>query len=306
MVSREAAFLYNNLLLVGIAFSVLWGTLVPDPQRVGSRLEDHGGAAVLQHGERAARPAPARADRHRAAHRVAEGVASPICKRQFVAPVLAGVAFGALLCCSACATRTRSCRTSSRLRHGHDRTGVHEGDRRAARDSRRVVCQGVRAARRAQPAPVRRLHRARGHRRALRRVRRPGVQARKTTSASRAGQAFETTDPYGARWRFVSQGVSTSASLNREVTAVALEAFKDGESQGLIKSEKRQYFDSQQAADRSSRQPRSGSSRPRSRTRTSCSRACATRRREIRDHLQSAGRLGVGRRDSSWPSEGSS
>src|SRR5689334_19002662 len=29
MVSREAAFLFNNLLLVGIAFSVLWGTLFP-------------------------------------------------------------------------------------------------------------------------------------------------------------------------------------------------------------------------------------------------------------------------------------
>src|SRR5213076_722246 len=29
MVSREAAFLYNNLVLVGIAFSVLWGTLFP-------------------------------------------------------------------------------------------------------------------------------------------------------------------------------------------------------------------------------------------------------------------------------------
>jgi len=29
MVSREAAFLFNNLLLVGVAFSVLWGTLFP-------------------------------------------------------------------------------------------------------------------------------------------------------------------------------------------------------------------------------------------------------------------------------------
>src|SRR5687768_16561256 len=29
MVSREAAFLYNNVALVGIAFSVLWGTLFP-------------------------------------------------------------------------------------------------------------------------------------------------------------------------------------------------------------------------------------------------------------------------------------
>ena len=29
VVSREAAFLFNNLLLVGVAFSVLWGTLFP-------------------------------------------------------------------------------------------------------------------------------------------------------------------------------------------------------------------------------------------------------------------------------------
>src|SRR5205814_1170951 len=29
LVSREAAFLYNNLVLVGIAFAVLWGTLFP-------------------------------------------------------------------------------------------------------------------------------------------------------------------------------------------------------------------------------------------------------------------------------------
>src|SRR5439155_1219426 len=29
MVSREASFLFNNLLFVGIAFSVLWGTLFP-------------------------------------------------------------------------------------------------------------------------------------------------------------------------------------------------------------------------------------------------------------------------------------
>ena len=29
MVSREAAFLYNNVVLVGIAFRVLWGTLFP-------------------------------------------------------------------------------------------------------------------------------------------------------------------------------------------------------------------------------------------------------------------------------------
>src|SRR5439155_22647526 len=29
MVSREASFLFNNLLFIGIAFSLLWGTLFP-------------------------------------------------------------------------------------------------------------------------------------------------------------------------------------------------------------------------------------------------------------------------------------
>ena len=37
MVSREAAFLYNNLVLVGIAFSVLWGTLFPILSECGAR-----------------------------------------------------------------------------------------------------------------------------------------------------------------------------------------------------------------------------------------------------------------------------
>src|SRR2546425_455788 len=35
MVSREASFLFNNLLLVGIAFSVLWGTLFPILSELG-------------------------------------------------------------------------------------------------------------------------------------------------------------------------------------------------------------------------------------------------------------------------------
>jgi cytochrome c-type biogenesis protein CcmF len=59
------------------------------------------------------------------------------------------------------------------------------------------------------------------------------------------GQAFEATDPYGAQWRFVSQGASTSQSLNRDIVAVALDVTRNGKPMGLIKSEKRQYFDSQ-------------------------------------------------------------
>jgi cytochrome c-type biogenesis protein CcmF len=60
-----------------------------------------------------------------------------------------------------------------------------------------------------------------------------------------AGQSFNATDPFGRQWRFVSQGVSTSQSLNREITAVGLEAWRDGKLLGLIKTEKRQYFDTQ-------------------------------------------------------------
>ena len=79
MLSREAAFLFNNLLLVGIAFSVLWGTLFPilseavrgSKITVGppffNRVNVPLGLLLL---------AP---HRHRSAHRVAEGVARPTC-----------------------------------------------------------------------------------------------------------------------------------------------------------------------------------------------------------------------------------
>ena len=60
MVSREAAFLFNNLLFVGIAFSVLWGTLFPILSEAVRGTKITVGPALLQQGERAARPAAAR------------------------------------------------------------------------------------------------------------------------------------------------------------------------------------------------------------------------------------------------------
>jgi cytochrome c-type biogenesis protein CcmF len=60
-----------------------------------------------------------------------------------------------------------------------------------------------------------------------------------------AGQEYTVTDPYGHHWRFVSQGISRYESLNRDVLAVSLDTWRDGEYKGLIKSEKRQYKDSQ-------------------------------------------------------------
>ena len=74
MVSREAAFLYNNLVLCGIAFAVLWGTVFPILSEWAREAEDHGGSAVLQHGQHSAWASAVGAHRHWAADRVAKGV----------------------------------------------------------------------------------------------------------------------------------------------------------------------------------------------------------------------------------------
>jgi cytochrome c-type biogenesis protein CcmF len=60
----------------------------------------------------------------------------------------------------------------------------------------------------------------------------------------KAGETKELVDPLGHRWKFISQGVSTSETLNRFVTAVGLEVWRDGVRQGIVTSEKRQHFDS--------------------------------------------------------------
>jgi cytochrome c-type biogenesis protein CcmF len=60
----------------------------------------------------------------------------------------------------------------------------------------------------------------------------------------RGGQSYETVDPYGDHWRFVSQGVSRYDELNRHTTAVLLEAWRNGKRVDVIKSEKRQHVDS--------------------------------------------------------------
>ncbi len=63
----------------------------------------------------------------------------------------------------------------------------------------------------------------------------------------KAGDAHELTDPWGQRWRFVSQGVSTYDVLNREVTAIVLDVSRNGKPDGVITSETRQHVDSRGA-----------------------------------------------------------
>jgi cytochrome c-type biogenesis protein CcmF len=60
-----------------------------------------------------------------------------------------------------------------------------------------------------------------------------------------AGETYAATDPFGRQWRFVSQGISTYPYRNSEVTAVALELLRDGESAGFVTSERREYLDTQ-------------------------------------------------------------
>jgi cytochrome c-type biogenesis protein CcmF len=58
------------------------------------------------------------------------------------------------------------------------------------------------------------------------------------------GASFTAVDPYNRSWTFTSQGVSRYEELNRQVTAVVLEAKRADAAPLLLKSEKRQHVDS--------------------------------------------------------------
>jgi cytochrome c biogenesis factor len=62
----------------------------------------------------------------------------------------------------------------------------------------------------------------------------------------RPGGATELTDPFAARWRLVSQGVSRDERMNYLSTGVALEAWRDGRRAGIVSAERRQYLDGMQ------------------------------------------------------------
>ena len=57
----------------------------------------------------------------------------------------------------------------------------------------------------------------------------------------RTGQESDVADPFGHRWRFVSQGVSRYGTPDHDVTAVALESWRDRTPQGLLVSQRLDY-----------------------------------------------------------------
>jgi cytochrome c biogenesis factor len=64
------------------------------------------------------------------------------------------------------------------------------------------------------------------------------------TVSVRPGEVAELTDPFGGRWRFVSQGASRDEQMNYLSTSVAVDAWRDGEHAGILSAERRQYLDS--------------------------------------------------------------
>ncbi|HET9424545.1 MAG TPA: cytochrome c biogenesis protein CcsA [Gemmatimonadaceae bacterium] len=61
----------------------------------------------------------------------------------------------------------------------------------------------------------------------------------------RGGESHEITDPYGRRWRFVSQGLSLYRRQNSEVLSMGLEAWRDGRLVRVLRPEQRSHFNAQ-------------------------------------------------------------
>ncbi|NUO63747.1 MAG: heme lyase CcmF/NrfE family subunit, partial [Gemmatimonadaceae bacterium] len=243
VVSREAAFLYNNLVLCGIAFSVLWGTLFPIISEwvrgtkitvgppffnavnipLGLLLLGLTGVGPLIAWRRAS---------------------SANLKRQFAAPSIAGLATGALLL--AAGMRDAYALISYTLAGFVLGTIVQEFYKGTA--ARRTI-HGE-----SIPVALVRLV-ARNRRRYGGYIVHLGVVVLFSAFAGlafkqeldvtlRPGESYTARDPFGHDWRFVSQGISRFEASNRDVVAIGLDVFRDGRRVGVMTSEQRQYRDS--------------------------------------------------------------
>jgi cytochrome c-type biogenesis protein CcmF len=243
MVSREAAFLYNNLVLVGIAFSVLWGTLFPILSEWvrGSKITVgppffnavNVPLGLLLLGLTGVGPLIAW-----------RKASTSNLKRQFVVPVAMGLAVGVVLL--VLGMRDAYALVAYTLA-GFVAGTIGQEFQKGISARRNIHGESL-------PVATVRLV-ARNRRRYGGYIVHAGIVVLFSAFAGlafkkdhdiqlRAGESKELVDPLGHRWRFVSQGVSTSETLNRLVTAVGLEVWRDGKPQGIITSEKRQYFDS--------------------------------------------------------------
>jgi len=242
MVSREAAFLYNNLLLVGMAFSVLWGTLFPIISEAVRGTKITVGAPFFNAVNvplgllllALTGIGPLIAWRKASTRNL---------KRQFAVPLTAGVVMAAAL-------------LALGMRDGYALMTYSLGAFVIGTIAQEFY-KGVNARRRmygeGAPSAFVRLV-SRNRRRYGGYVVHFGVVVLFAGFAGMAfreefdinlepGESFTAADPYGDEWRFTSNGVSVYETLNRFTTASALDMQRNGEPQGLLVSEKRQYVD---------------------------------------------------------------
>ena len=237
MVSREASFFFNNLLLVGIAFSVLFGTLFPILSELVTgakttfstttfnRVNIPLGLALL----------------------VLTGIGPliawrrasiPNLKRQFVAPLTGGalallmlLAGGmrdlwALLAISFGAFVQEFWRGVRARHRQYGEALLLALGRLVARNRRRyggyVVHIGI----------------------VMLFVAFSGMAFKTETEATlRPGESVTLKSPYGWTYTFTHLGVSQYDALNRQVTAATVEVRRDGRKIGLLSPEKRQHVD---------------------------------------------------------------
>ncbi len=248
MVSREATFLFNNLLFVGIAFSVLWGTLFPilselvrgTQVTVGppffNQVNIPIGLALLA----LTGIGPLIAWRHASTKNL---------KRQFAVPVAAGMIVAGLLVS----------------------LGVRDFYATVAFSLAAFVTAGIIQEFWRGVGARHRLHNenyALALARLVGRNRRryggyvvhlaivtyfvafAGMAFNKDMEASlRPGETVEMRSPFGHTYTFTHLGVSQFWQLNRFVSAATVNVARDGKSVGRITSEKRQHFTCQVSVD---------------------------------------------------------
>jgi len=241
--SREAAFLFNNLLLVGIAFSVLWGTLFPILSELvrGSKItvgppffnRVNVPLGLLLLGLTGVGPL------------IAWRKASTAnLKRQFRWPALAGlITLGIVL-----AAGMRDLYPIMALTLGGFVAGtVAQEFQRGARARMRMHQESL-------PLALTRLI-VRNRRRYGGYIVHVGILIyfvaftgmafkREQEATLKPGQSIQVRSPFGHTYTFTHLGVSQFESLNRIVTAGTVEVRKDGKPAGIITSEKRQHVDS--------------------------------------------------------------
>jgi len=242
MVSREASFLFNNLLLIGIAFAVLWGTLLPIISEAVTGVKitvaapwfndvivPIGLALLLLTGI-----GPLVAWRN---------ASIPNLKRQFTVPattglfvllillvagmrdvyVLLAIAFGGFVTATVIQEFGRG--ASARHRQFGEPLAL-AALRLIGRNRRRyggyIVHTGI----------------------VLLFIAFSGMAFKTETQATlRPGESATLRSPYGHLYTFTHLGISQYDALNRRVTAALVDVSRDGKVLGRLKTEKRQHVD---------------------------------------------------------------